>query len=947
MGRQDLLTGRHNLIIENCKKSDEAIYGCVAGTEVTSARLYVEKVEIIKKLQAIRVVQSKEFELSAETSKSSITGQWLKDGREVRSSENVQMNQRGAYHSLKIKNAQPEDTGEYTFKVGCKSTSAKVTVDAVCVTKAITDKKIKETRRAVLECELSVADGGMCRWIKDGKEIIPSSNVIVSKVDKVRRLEIRHCSDNDAGEYKCDVLNGVDGCVANLCVSPVRFITELPQSVRADQSTREIDITCVLDSEDIETYWKKDGKRIATTGGRYTSFVKGKTPVLRINEPRRVHSGLYSAVAGSKFTSCNLLIETENVDIMKSQKNIEVIVNHQASLDFTVSKPDLQAKWYKNGQLLDITNDERFKYVVDGTRHSLKFSKTKFDDAGEYEIEIGDTRSTTYIYVQAPEEPRFVQELRDCIVECGETAHFTVRASGRPAPTLTWYKNKEEITAGLKYLLKKDEDQHTLVLLEAVQSDSATYTCTATNESGVFQTTASLHVNVKEEEVVVEKERNISSEQSLQIIEPLQDFITREGQSARFTCKITGTNAQVKWRRNKLDINTNTDFFKTSVMNGIYQLDITEVNAGDEGTYDIVASNTLGETSSSAKLKLDISAPKVIEPLKPLHVIEGSLVRLSCVIEGEQLVIRWFKNGEEVTNHARYQCGRYENGVCWLIMESSRPEDSAEIRCHASNVSGEAICSTDLLITEKETLDDEVKRYVSEIERFQGAATPYEIRVPALGLEVEFSPAVIEPLSCNTNGHETHLRVRLAAFPAPEIYWFKDGELIGPDEYSFQQPHYRFSYESDAQYYMSTLIISQTNKEESSGRYECKAWNKLGQVCCSTELNLKAAAGKGSREMENPDEQRYNSLESSKTPGGNHKSYRVNMRFANVNRSGTVCSMKERLSNYFDEPSSRDISTYTMNLDGSSRMSTPLFNVTVGHTPSPGLLNMRKFQDTT
>ena len=107
-----------------------------------------------------------------------------------------------------------------------------------------------------------------------------------------------------------------------------------------------------------------------------------------------------------------------------------------------------------------------------------------------------------------------------------------------------------------------------------------------------------------------------------------------------------------------------------------------------------------------------------------------------------------------------------------------------------------------------------------------------------------------------------------------------------------------------------------------------------------------AAAEKGSREMENPDEQRYNSLESSKTPGGNHKSYRVNMRFANVNRSGTVCSMKERLSNYFDEPSSRDISTYTMNLDGSSRMSTPLFNVTVGHTPSPGLLNMRKFQDT-
>ena len=30
-------------------------------------------------------------------------------------------------------------------------------------------------------------------------------------------------------------------------------------------------------------------------------------------------------------------------------------------------------------------------------------------------------------------------------------------------------------------------------------------------------------------------------ETHLQIVEPLQDFLTREGQSARFTCKIVGS----------------------------------------------------------------------------------------------------------------------------------------------------------------------------------------------------------------------------------------------------------------------------------------------------------------------------------------------------------------------------------------------------------------------
>ena len=76
--------------------------------------------------------------------------------------------------------------------------------------------------------------------------------------------------------------------------------------MKCDESTREVDISCEIDCDDVTINWKKDDKSIATTGGRYTSFRRGNTHVLRVREPRRVHSGVYTAVAGSKFTTCQL-----------------------------------------------------------------------------------------------------------------------------------------------------------------------------------------------------------------------------------------------------------------------------------------------------------------------------------------------------------------------------------------------------------------------------------------------------------------------------------------------------------------------------------------------------------------------------------------------------------------------------------------------------------------
>ena len=47
------------------------------------------------------------------------------------------------------------------------------------------------------------------------------------------------------------------------------------------------------------------------------------------------------------------------VEITKSVKNVEVVENKKAVLEFQVNKPNVKAKWYKNGILIDFQLEKR------------------------------------------------------------------------------------------------------------------------------------------------------------------------------------------------------------------------------------------------------------------------------------------------------------------------------------------------------------------------------------------------------------------------------------------------------------------------------------------------------------------------------------------------------------------------------------------------------------
>ena len=70
-----------------------------------------------------------------------------------------------------------------------------------------------EKDEVVLHCELSKASAEV-KWFKDGKEIVPSKNVIIKSDGKKRSLTVKKAEKGNIGEYTCDC--GSDKSTARL-----------------------------------------------------------------------------------------------------------------------------------------------------------------------------------------------------------------------------------------------------------------------------------------------------------------------------------------------------------------------------------------------------------------------------------------------------------------------------------------------------------------------------------------------------------------------------------------------------------------------------------------------------------------------------------------------------------------------------------------------------------
>ncbi|KAL8183168.1 UNVERIFIED_CONTAM: hypothetical protein K2H54_021176 [Gekko kuhli] len=158
-----------------------------------------------------------------------------------------------------------------------------------------------------------------------------------------------------------------------------------------------------------------------------------------------------------------------------------------------------------------------------------------------------------------------------------------------------------------------------LVIKGVQEDDCGPYTCEATNDGGVRQVTVELTV---EENVLkkyslpiaakssggrlsvppVEQRPSIWSECPPKFATKPNRVIVREGQTGKFSCKITGRpQPQVTWSKGDVQMQQN-DHFNMFEKGGIQFLEIQNVQLADAGIYTCTVMNSAGKASVSAEL---------------------------------------------------------------------------------------------------------------------------------------------------------------------------------------------------------------------------------------------------------------------------------------------------------------------------------------------------------
>ncbi|MEE6514702.1 hypothetical protein FKM82_023030, partial [Ascaphus truei] len=191
---------------------------------------------------------------------------------------------------------------------------------------------------------------------------------------------------------------------------------------------------------------------------------------------------------------------------------------------------------------------------------------------------------------------------------------------GCPEPQVTWYRNGQRVTAGERWRVEQGvRGIFSLVIKEVSEEDSGKYTCEASNDAGVRQVTVELTVEGNPAKKYslpsssrtlggsflvppVENRSSIWGESPPKFVTKPGRIVVREGQTGRFSCKITGRpQPEVTWHKANIRLQ-GSDRLNMFEKSGVHIMEIQGVSKLDAGTYMCSVINSSGKTSVSVDL---------------------------------------------------------------------------------------------------------------------------------------------------------------------------------------------------------------------------------------------------------------------------------------------------------------------------------------------------------
>ncbi|XP_012273370.1 obscurin isoform X3 [Orussus abietinus] len=470
-------------------------------------------------------------------------------------------------------------------------------------------------------------------------------------------------------------------------------------------------------------------------------------------------------------------------------------------------------------------------------------SLSSYQTAVEGEISASETRSTK-IAVTSGEagRPIFEKTIEGCNVEPGESASFVCTLRPTDSPTsMQWLKDNKPLDDKLadRITISYDEKYYRLVIHNALESDSGIYTARAISGDGQATCTAQLIV-----QQLTPEERQARSEANAPIfLVRLKDTELLENTYLRFMIKIKGDpNPDLKFYKDNVLIDSTNERVKVVTDNaskGFYELVIADVRHVDAGKYSCTATNRFGEASCEASVTVTeektIFAGLPEGPLEPGEEPQFKWVRDGEPFDPEERFKVLFNNTEDTlalvfqhvtpedaglytcvaqTSTGNISCSAeltVQGAVKQLLKEPAKPILQTEARQSEVSAGGSAMLDLQVKGFPKPDVkwskdgqeivaggrikylweDEESVSLVIKNVTAQDAGTYTIMAKNELGqdstqieLIVKSAPKITKKMQDTIAMTEETLTmtVQVEASPAPDVTWYKDGQLISESD---------------------------------------------------------------------------------------------------------------------------------------------------------------------
>ncbi|XP_052863143.1 uncharacterized protein LOC128269779 [Anopheles cruzii] len=371
--------------------------------------------------------------------------------------------------------------------------------------------------------------------------------------------------------------------------------------------------------------------------------------------------------------------------------------------------------------------------------------------------------------------PFFLRKLTDYTVLVGTKAKLSVHVSNTKDVKVTWLKDDAPISTTDRYVCTSVGQLHSLEMATALPEDSAKWSCEAGNSLGKCVCSGQLTVRVPE------------TYKAPEFVDELRAILTSQG-TISLECKVIGyPTPELRWFKDSNEIKAGDMFGLT-------------INGGDLaslGVYTCVATNCVGKSSSSSKVRVqepdtlpkakasDKISPVFVEELERIKGKIGDRMELRCKINPSAVPVsvRWYNQSGLIEANEKYSM--FDDGLGCFLVDITAAElcDAGEWKC---------------VITCKDGLIG-ITSNVVELD------VPRNYRAPRFmeGLKAVLTEEGLVSFECKVIG-----------YPTPILRWYKDGKELKPGDV----------------YHLTGV--------NSLGSYCCVARNSLGEASSTTFLSV-------------------------------------------------------------------------------------------------------------